>query len=240
MTARFNEALIPERFASQGPKEHGWVPIVVRADLDEGEAAGILSEIASVEWGHLCHAYGNADDVAAQLAAITVGGQVTRETAWWNLWGNIHHQGTIYAATVPAVPILVRLADWATYPDRAEAIFFLREVAEAEGVVVWSYGSDRDIVHDDKLQADLTQQLRGTVHRSAEHLLSSWRTAPVDVRRALILLLTSLPDLRSGYMELVDRDLPDDLRAAWEVEASGQRVMTDEFEAFERWTYTGE
>jgi hypothetical protein len=41
-------------------------------------------------------------------------------------------------------------------------------------------------------------------------------------------------------MELVDRDLPDDLRAAWEVEASGQRVMTDEFEAFERWTYTGE
>jgi hypothetical protein len=62
----------------------------------------------------------------------------------------------------------------------------------------------------------------------------------LDCLSALVLLLTSLPDLRSGYMELVDRDLPDDLRAAWEVEASGQRVMTDEFEAFERWTYTGE
>lgn len=110
-----------------------------------------------------------------------------------------------------------------SYPDRAEAIFFLREVAEAEGVVVWSYDSDGGIVHDQELQAALSDELRGTVHRSGEHLLSSWRTAPVDVRRALILLLTSLPELRTRFMELVDQDLPADLRAAWDVEASGQR-----------------
>lgn len=233
--------MIPDRFASQGPTEPGWVPIVVRADLDVEEAVPILTAIARVEWGHVCHAYGTADDVAAQLAAITVGDHVTRETAWWNLWGNIHHQGTIYAATVPAVPLLVRLADWISYPDRAKAIFFLREVAEAECVVVWSYDSDGDIVHDEELQAELTNQLRGTVHRSAEHLLSSWRTAPVDVRRALILLLTSLPDLRTRFVELVDQNLPTDLRAAWDVEASGQReVMTDEIDALERWAHTGE
>ena len=186
MTGSPNGELIPEHFASQGPTELAWVPIVVRADLDE-EATSILTAIAGVEWGHLCHAYGTADDVAAQLAAITVGDHVTRTTAWWNLWGNIHHQGTIYAATVPAVPILVQLADWISYPDRAEAIFFLREVAEAEGVVVWSYDSDGDLVHDEDLQAELTNELRSTVHRSGEHLLSSWRTSPVDVRRALIL-----------------------------------------------------
>ncbi len=233
--------MIPDRFASQGPTEPGWVPIVVRADLDVEEAVPILTAIARVEWGHVCHAYGTADDVAAQLAAITVGDHVTRETAWWNLWGNIHRQGTIYAATVPAVPLLVRLADWISYPDRAKAIFFLREVAEAECVVVWSYDSDGDIVHDEELQAELTNQLRGTVHRSAEHLLSSWRTAPVDVRRALILLLTSLPDLRTRFVELVDQNLPTDLRAAWDVEASGQReVMTDEIDALERWAHTGE
>jgi hypothetical protein len=240
MTRSFNGGLIPERFSSQGPTEAGWVPIVVRADLDEEEAASILTAIAGVEWGDLCHAYGTADDVAAQLAAITVGDHVTRKTGWWNLWGNIHHQGTIYAATVPAVLVLVRLADWTSYPDRAQAIFFLREVAEAEGVVVWSYDSEGDIVHDEELQAALTDELRGTVHRSAGHLLSSWRTAPVDVRRALILLLTSLPDLRTRFVELVDQDLPADLRAAWDVEASGQRVMTDETDALERWAHTGE
>ncbi len=240
MTPSLNGSLIPERFASQGPKEPGWVPIVVRADLNE-EATSILTAIAGVEWGHLCHAYGTAADVAAQLAAITVGDHVTRDTAWWNLWGNIHHQGTIYAATVHAVPVLVRLADWINYPDRAEAIFFLREVAEAEGVVVWSYDSAGDLVHDEERQAELTNQLRGIVRRSAEHLLSSWRTAPVDVRRALILLLTSLPDLRTRFVELVDQDLPTDLRAAWDLESSGQRGdMTDDIDALERWTHTGE
>jgi hypothetical protein len=240
VTPRFGDALVPERFASQGPREQGWVPIVVRSGLDEGEAGPILSAIAAVEWGRLCHAYGSADDVPAQLAAITVGDHVTRERAWWNVWGNIHHQGTIYAATVSAVPIVVRLAEWVSYPDRAEAILFLREVAEAEGVVVWYYDSDRQIAHDDELQVELTSQLRDSVRQSADHLLSLWRAAPADVRRALILLLTSLPDLRSRYLELVEHDLPTDLREAWEREASGERVMTDEFEALERWTHTGE
>lgn len=241
MNRSFNGVPIPERFASQGPSEAGWVPIVVRADLDEAGAASILTTIDRVEWGDLCHAYGPADDVAAQLAAVTVGDQVTRQAAWWNLWGNIHHQGTIYAATVPAVPLLAQLADWAGYPDRAEAIFFLREIAEAEGVVVWSYDSDGGIVHDDDRQAELTDQLRGTVQHAAEHLLSSWRTSPPDARRALILLLTSLPDLRVRWAELVDHDLPADLRDAWDLEASGQRgEMTDEIEALERWAHTGE
>ncbi len=241
MTRSLDGALIPERFSSQGPTDAGWVPIVARADLDEEPTTSILTAIAQVKWGDLCHAYGTADDVAAQLAAITVGDHVTRTTAWWNLWGNIHHQGTIYAATVPAVPVLVRLADWINFPDRAEAILFLREVAEAKGVVVWSYDSAGNIVHDEDLQAELTDELRGTIHRSAEHLLSSWRTAPVDVRRALILLLTSLPDLRTRFVELVDQDLPAGLRPAWEVEASGQRgQMTDDIDALERWTHTGE
>ena len=239
MTRSLDGAMIPERFASRGPTDPGWVRL----------SPGLIStkrprqfSPRSPGWNGAtsCHAYGTADDVAAQLAAITVGDHVTRTTAWWNLWGNIHRQGTIYAATVPAVPILVRLADWISYPDRAEAIFFLREVAEAEGVVVWSYDSDGDMVHDDDLQAELTNELRGTVHRSAEHLLSSWRTAPVDVRRALILLLTSLPDLRTRFVELVDQDLPAGLRAAWDVEASGQRgELTADIDALERWTHTG-
>jgi hypothetical protein len=199
-----------------------------------------MSAIAAVEWGGLCHAYGSADDLPAQLAAITVGDQATRETAWWNVWGNIHHQGTIYAATVPAVPIVVKLAEWVNHPDRAEAIFFLRAVAKAEGVVVWYYDSDGQIAHDDELEAELTDQLRDTVRRSGDCLLSAWRTAPADVRRALIALLTSLPDLRSRYLELVEHDLPADLRKAWEIEASGERVMTDEIEALEQWSRMGE
>ena len=84
-----------------------------------------------------------------QLAAVAVGDDATRTSAWWNLWGNIHHQGTIYGAAVPAVPILGCLSSWRPYPDRAEAIQLLREIAAAPGVVVWHYGKDNAIVHDE-------------------------------------------------------------------------------------------
>ena len=70
MTRNLDEILIPERFASQGTTEAVWVADRRRADLDEEEAASILAEIARVEWADLPHAYGNADDVAAQLAAL--------------------------------------------------------------------------------------------------------------------------------------------------------------------------
>jgi hypothetical protein len=34
----------------------------------------------------------------------------TRQAAWWELWGNIHHQGSVYEATLPAVDLLIALA----------------------------------------------------------------------------------------------------------------------------------
>jgi hypothetical protein len=51
MTRRLDGALIPERFASQGPTDAGWVvPIVARADLDEEPTTSILTAIAQVKW----------------------------------------------------------------------------------------------------------------------------------------------------------------------------------------------
>jgi hypothetical protein len=113
-------------------------------------------------------------------------------------------------------------------------------VAAAAGVVVWEYDSDGRIVHDEELQNQLTTQLKATVDRAAEQLLVSWRTSPFEVRRSLILLLTSLPDRSAEYRELVYQDLPDDPRDAWEQVASGDRLMTDEIDEFERWAHTGE
>ena len=101
----------------------------------------MIEAVDAVPWSDLCHAYGPADDVREQLIAITVGDDATREVAWWNLFGNIRHQGTIYEATVPAVPVMQRLAEWSGYPDRVNALAFLAAVAEADGVVVWRYGS---------------------------------------------------------------------------------------------------
>ena len=47
--------------------------------------------------------------------------------------GNIHHQGTVYGATLPAVPFVAAIAQRGGHPDRVEAIAFLREIAVADG-----------------------------------------------------------------------------------------------------------
>jgi hypothetical protein len=60
---------------------------------------------------------------------------------------------------VPAVPCFASLATWRAYPDRAEAILFLREIAAAPGVVVRHYGLDNTIVDDVDAQKTLGARL---------------------------------------------------------------------------------
>ncbi len=112
------------------------------------------------------------------MIAAALGDEQTRKAAWWELFGNIHHQGTIYEATVPAVPVIARLARWRDYPDRIEAIAFLTAVAEAEGVVVWRYDDGNQIVHDEERQELLWSELRAQMRELSASALESWRDEP--------------------------------------------------------------
>jgi hypothetical protein len=172
----------------------------VRDGLDRSAADALLERIGSVEWSALSHAYGPADDVPGQLAAVVAGDDRTREEAWWNLWGNIHHQGTIYAATRPAVPILLGIAAWQQHPDRGQSLLMLRDIARAE-------------------EAD--DELRALTADGIEPLLARWRDEPEAVRRTLLWLLTALPDLRARHGDLVAELLPPEHRRAWELELGG-------------------
>jgi hypothetical protein len=212
---------LPTVFASLGPDEERPVQIVVRPNVDQLELKSVLVAIHSVEWAELHHAYGPAEDVADQLIAVAVGDDATREAAWWNLWGNIHHQGTIYEATVPAVPILGQLAHWSAFPDRPEAIGFLREVARAEGQVA--------------------ERLRADIDEIASSLLSSWSAEPPPVKRALLWFLSALPHLQGNHADLIHAELPDQFREIWLLLMRGAESQ-EEFDAivaFEHWVHHG-
>lgn len=61
-----------------------------------------------VSWHVLVHAYGPADDVPDMLRRLAAGleaGQVLND-----LWGSICHQGSVYPASVAAVPFLAAIA----------------------------------------------------------------------------------------------------------------------------------
>ena len=230
---------LPREFATNRTGKLEVRPLVVRPDVDAAAVGPLLDRIAAVDWDDLVHAYGPAVDVPGQLAAVVLGDEPTREEAWWNLWGNIHHQGTIYEATVPAVPILVALAGRRDDPDRTDALMMLREIAAAEGVYVWRSGADEDEPVTLEAEQDrLLPVLRAAVADGADELLTGWRAEPEPVRRALLWLLTALPDHRARHQDLVDAVLPAEHRAAWATatgEGPGSQEDADAVYALEDW-----
>lgn len=86
------------------------------------------AELGEVPWQSLTHAYGPAEDVPAQLRALYDGGEAAEE-ALWELYGNIHHQGSVYPASAPAVPFLAHAA-WHLPVPRAELLMLLAALAD--------------------------------------------------------------------------------------------------------------
>ena len=79
-------------------------------------------------WASLSHAYGAATDTPELLAKL-------RTDEWQDaisdLYGSILHQGTIYTATIPAIPELVTIAQDPTAPARAWAAHLVADFADS-------------------------------------------------------------------------------------------------------------
>lgn len=74
------------------------------------DLAGVLTDLDRTAWPELHHAYGPADDLPGLLSALTATDPQTVAEAEDELWGSLVHQGTVYEATVVAVPFLARLS----------------------------------------------------------------------------------------------------------------------------------
>lgn len=205
----------PEWFLYERPGKERWVPIRRRTGLDETRALSGLAGLDAVEWGGLHDAYGPATEVPTLLLAVAVGDEETRSPAWWNLWGRVLHQGSVYEATLPTIEPLVALATWGEYPDRPEALAMLCEAARSDDVRVWRYDGRGEIVHDEFRQRWLRGALRAAVRDRTAELLGTWREEPDRVRRAQLWMLSSLPASVGAYRELVDSVLPAEHREAW-------------------------
>ena len=214
------------------------VPIVARVGVDDAAAAHVRELIESADWAAVYHAYGPADDVPGQLWAVAVGDEKTRGEAWTNLWGNVHHQGTIYEAMAPALPVFVAIAEWRDHPDRADAIEMLHHVAIAEGVVVWRWEGDEWTFQEGPSRA-ITDEMRAAVRTVAERLLSGWREEDEAVRRALLLLLAGLPDLHDMHRGVVEEMLPAEQVAGFRAILSDEDSweVSDAANAFEDWVH---
>ncbi|MFI1928836.1 MULTISPECIES: hypothetical protein [unclassified Streptomyces] len=88
-----------------------------------------MSSSSLPDWACLHHAYGSAEDVPGQLAALSSADPVIRSAAVSALSGNVYHQGTRWPASAHVVAPLVALADTPTTPDRTTVVHLLHAVA---------------------------------------------------------------------------------------------------------------
>ncbi|MFC9331068.1 hypothetical protein [Kitasatospora sp. NPDC057015] len=83
-------------------------------------------DLDHVRWQDLTHAYGCAEDVPDLIRALYREDEEVADEAIYELYGNIHHQGTVYAASAPAVPFLAHAALHA--PGRHDELLMLLAV----------------------------------------------------------------------------------------------------------------
>ncbi|MCX5589255.1 hypothetical protein [Streptomyces erythrochromogenes] len=84
------------------------------------------AELDHVHWHDLTHAYGPAEDVPELIRALYADDDDTVGDAIHELYGNIHHQGTVYQASAPAVPFLAHAVLHA--PGRRDELLMLLAV----------------------------------------------------------------------------------------------------------------
>jgi hypothetical protein len=215
---------VPTEFATSQGGGRRIVPITVRSDSGSG-VDELAKALASIAWSSLSHAYGPAGDVPGLLFAITLGTDDVRRAAWWEIWGNIHHQGTVYEATVPSVPFIHAIGRSVEAPDRVQALTFLRQIAIGDG--------------------PFAAAVRAAVRPRAESLVAGWRHEPEPIQRALLLLSTAYPEFLGQHPDLV-RLVPDSMRDTWNevVATSGFATdldddATDRQDGLEQWALAG-
>ncbi|MFI7874443.1 hypothetical protein [Streptomyces salinarius] len=77
------------------------------------------AELDAVPWQSLRHAYGPAEDVPELIRALYQDDETAAAEAMHELYGNIHHQGTVYPASPP--PSLSSSMPPGTYPAAASS-----------------------------------------------------------------------------------------------------------------------
>lgn len=91
------------------------------------------ADYLSKDWSELSHAYGTAEDVPGLLRDLNSLDEEVRKTACSELFGSIWHQGTVYPATVKALPELVTLFWSSDCVDRDSVAMLLACIADGEG-----------------------------------------------------------------------------------------------------------
>ncbi|MFC8489431.1 HEAT repeat domain-containing protein [Streptomyces sp. NPDC057235] len=151
-----------------------------------------LDGLDAFPWASSSHAYGSAEDVPGLLRALTGTDADAADEALSELYGNVLHQGTVYAAGVEAAPFLAGIA--AAGHHTADVLALLGSMAESEDECGVAPGAVRAAVARQlPLLLPLLTDAEPDVRRTAAWTVSHTRAAEA-----------ALPALRARWAEETD------------------------------------
>lgn len=150
------------------------------------------AELDDVAWDALTHAYGSAEDVPELIRALYQEDAEVVDEAVDELYGNIHHQGTVYEASAPAVPFLAHAARHATH-QRGYLLMLLAVLA----------AHDPDFVNSSHWQSSSVAAICTELCRALPDLLPCLGDPERDVRRATLRAVAAVADLLPGQERAV-------------------------------------
>ena len=190
----------------------------------------ILKGLDDVDWASIRHAYGPASDVPDLLRALVSDNLTVREQAHYKLMSSIVHQGTVYEASVEAIPFLVQLVD-SPLVDNEAPLNLLQYIPLG--------GLD---------SPELCEQTREKLRIILPSLIRNLSHSDIEVRKNMASLLAHYPDdaelLSPLLKEHIKNDSAPEVRASclrslahiwtglWSVES--ERVLTEQQQRYIR------
>lgn len=117
-----------------------------------------LTGLDAVPWSKIEHAYGPATDIPDLLRTLSASDSKVRDKTWYEFHGNLWHQGTIYEATVPAVPFFIRLLEAEDLPDRHRILLYLALLFT--GRSYWDVHKEQTIRREEIVKSEFPEMLQ--------------------------------------------------------------------------------
>jgi len=175
----------------------------------------MLEGLDRVDWTSLRHAHGAATDVPGSLRSLLSADPKMRDEAIYDLFGNIWHQGTVYAASAAAVPFLYELLTAPGVQDKSNIAHLLASIADGVGYLEVHAVGDVGEPTWRKILAAKGKTLEAELEREAAEINAVRRAASEGLRHLLPYLSDSEPEIRlsvaaalGNYPEHADWSLP--------------------------------
>lgn len=167
----------------------------------------MLEKLDSINWSALHHAYGVASDVPELIRGWLSHDDGVRQKSIYGLFGNIHHQGTIYEASPYALPFLIELWDCEETPDKDSLICLIAAIAGGLGYYeVHAQGEgeciSRNVLSksnetlEDVLQQEqkIAKQVRSVASPHVPRLITELKNKEPEIRLTVAAVLQFYPE----------------------------------------------